>query len=56
MSKSSLSDYSDAYILVKGTTTVPKTGKTAAPNNAGKRKIFKKCVPFIDCISEVSNT
>ena len=31
--KSSLCDYSDAYILVKGTITVNNTGTAAAPYN-----------------------
>ena len=33
MLKSSLCDYSDAYILVKGKITVHNTGTAAAPNN-----------------------
>ena len=33
MLKSSLSDNSDAYILVKGKITVHNTGTAAAPNN-----------------------
>ena len=33
MKRSSLCDYSHAYILVKETITVPKTEKTAARNN-----------------------
>ena len=42
MLKSSLCDYSDAYILVKGTTTVnnPATA-SAAENNTNQRVIFK---------------
>ena len=31
--KSSLCDYSDAYVAVKRTITVPNTGTVAAPNN-----------------------
>ena len=34
-----LCDYSDAYILVKGTITVTKTGTAAAPNNTKYLKI-----------------
>ena len=37
MIKSSLCDYGDAYILVKGTITVPNTGEAAAPNNKNKK-------------------
>ena len=41
--KSSLCDYSDAYILVKRTITVNNTGTAAAPNNRNEKIIFKKC-------------
>ena len=55
MLKSSLCDYSDAYILVSGTTTVtPKA--VNSPNNDGKRVVFKNCAPFTDCIIEMNNT
>ena len=56
MLKSSLCDYNDAYIDVKGTITIPKTGTTAASNNRNKKVIFKNFAPFIDCISEINNT
>ena len=57
MLNSSLCDYSGAYILVKGTITVPNTAAAAtAANNADKKVIFKDCVPFTDCISEINNT
>ena len=36
--KSSLCDYSDAYIHVKGTVTIPNTGTAAAPDNRNKKK------------------
>ena len=40
--KSSLCDYSDAYILVKGTITVNNTAAADAnANNTNKRVIFK---------------
>ena len=52
----SLCDYSDAYILVKGTITVAKTGIAATPNNANKKVIFKNCAPFTSCISRINNT
>ena len=57
MLKSSLCDYSDAYILVNGTIVVNNT--TAADtdaNNNNKKVIFKHCVPFPNCISEINNT
>ena len=39
MTKSSLYDYSDAYILVKGTVTVQNTGATGKSNNVRKTNI-----------------
>ena len=72
MLKSSLCDYSDAYILAKGTITI--TGDTRPEPDANKPRTeaqllaarqaderdkgvaFKNCAPFINCISEISNT
>ena len=57
MLKSSLCDYSDAYILVKGTITVNNTAATGADaNNTNKKVIFKNCTPFTNCINEINNT
>ena len=57
MLKSSLCDYSDAYILVKGTISVNNTAaQGAAANNDDKKVIFKNCAPFTNCISEINNT
>ena len=57
MLKSSLCDYSDAYILVKGTISVNDTAAAdAAANNYDKKVIFKNCAPFTNCISEINNT
>ena len=57
MLKSSLCDYSDAYILVKGTISVNNTAaQGAAANNTNKKVIFKNCAPFTICISEIINT
>ena len=57
MLKSSLCDYSNAYILVKGTITVNSTAaQGAAANNTNKKVIFKNCAPFNNCISEINNT
>ena len=54
--KSSLCDYSDAYILVKGTITVNNTSaQGVAANNTNKKLIFKNCAPFTNCISEINN-
>ena len=55
--KSSLCDYSDAYILVKGTISVNNTAAAgAAANNTNKKVIFKNCAPFTNCITEINNT
>ena len=57
MLKSSLCDYSDAYILVKGTISVNNTAaQGAAANNTNKKVILKNCAPFTNCISEINNT
>ena len=59
MLKSSLCDYSDAYILVKGTITIAGAGADAAARQTDKRDkgvIFKNCAPFTNCISEINNT
>ena len=57
MLKSSLCDYIDTYILVKGTMAVADTPAAgAAANNANKKVIFKTFAPFTNCISEINNT
>ena len=57
MLKSSLCDYSEAYILVKGTITVNNTAAADADaNNTNKKVIFNNCAPFATCISEINNT
>ena len=57
MLKSRLCDYSDAYILVKGTISVNNTAAAdAAANNINKKVIFKNCAPFTNCISKINNT
>ena len=59
MLKSSLCDYSDAYIFVKGTITINGAGADAAARQADERDkgvAFKICAPFTNCISEINNT
>ena len=57
MLKSTLCDYSDAYILVKGTISVNNTAAAGAgANNINRKVIFKNCAPFTNCISEINNT
>ena len=52
MLRSSLCDYGDAYILVKGNISVDNT----AANNTAKKVIFKNCAPFTNCISKINNS
>ena len=57
MLKSSLCDYRDAYILVKGTISVNNSAAAgAAANNTNKKVIVKNCAPLTNCISEINNT
>ena len=57
MLRSSLCDYSDAYVIVKGNITANHTAAAdAAANNANKKVIFKNCAPFTNCISKISST
>ena len=59
MLKSSLCDYSDVYLLVKGTMTLVWQGAYVAAiqiDNNVKQVIFKSCAPFTDCITEINNT
>ena len=57
MLKSSLCDYSDAYILVKGRITITGAGDDAAARQADERNkgvTFKNCAPFVNCKSEIN--
>ena len=56
MLKSSLCDYSGAYMLVKGTISIEQVQALAEPDNDGKEAVFKNCTPFTDFISEINNT
>ena len=57
MVRSSLCDFSDAYILVKGNITFNNTAAADAnANNINKKVIFKNCTPFTNCISKINNT
>ena len=54
--RSNLCDYSDAYILVKGTITVLNmVAVGAAIYNTNKRVIFKNCAPFTNRITKINN-
>ena len=57
MLRSSLCDYGDAYMLVKGNITANNTADAgAAANKTNKKVIFKNCAPFTYCISKINNT
>ena len=56
MLRSSLCDYSDAYILVKGNITVNNTAADGADaNDNNKKVIFNNCAPFTNWISKRNN-
>ena len=59
MLRSSLCDYADAYILVKGTITITGAGDDAAVRQVDERDkdvIFNNCAPFTKCISKTNDT
>ena len=57
MLRSSLCDFSDAYVLVKGNITGNNTvAADAGANNTNKKVAFKNCAPLIKCISKINNT
>ena len=51
--RSDLCDYSDAYIVVKGTITLDGA---ANDNKRNKATAFKNDAPFISCISKINDT
>ena len=53
--RSSLCDYSDAYILVKGTITAENTAAQGQLNNtANKKLVLKNCAPLTNYISRIN--
>ena len=59
MLKSSLFDYADAYILIKGTKTITGARDNATARRAdesNKGVIFKNWASFSRCISKINNT
>ena len=57
MLRSSVCEYSDAYILVKGNISVINNAAVDADaNNTNQKVIFTNCAPFTDCISKINNT
>ena len=58
MLKSSLNDYSDAYILVKRKITITGEGADAAARQADERDkdvAFKNCASFTSCKNDINN-
>ena len=51
--RSSLCDYSDAYIPVKGNISANNTAAAAA-NDINKKVIFKNCAPFTNYMSKIN--
>ena len=56
MLRSSLCDYSDAYILVSATITVPNTAGPGAAASGRTNVIIKNCAPFTNCAREINNS
>ena len=59
MLKSSLCDYSHAYILIKGKINITGRGDDAAARQADEKdkvEAFKDCAPFTNYISKINNT
>ena len=58
MLRSNLCDYSDAYILVKGTITVTAPGSNNGANNKRDKRnrplILKTDAPFVSCITRIN--
>ena len=58
MLRSNLCDYSDAYILVKGTITVRVPGFNNNANNIRYKRnrpvILKNNAPFVSCIARIN--
>ena len=57
--KSSLCDYSHAYILANGTITIKAEGDNNAAKRVDERNkgvIFKNCVSLTDCLNEINKT
>ena len=58
MLRSSLCDYADAYIPVKGTTTITGAGDDDTEKRLDERDkgaIFKNCAPFTKFLSKINN-
>ena len=62
MLRTSLCDFSEAYIILKGRVTVlarataAPNPRTAEQNGSNKDFIFKNCAPFTNCITKINQT
>ena len=59
MLRSSLCDYADADVLVKGTTKITGEGDETAARQTDQRNkgvIFKHSAPFNKCIGKINDT
>ena len=57
MIRPNLCDYSDAYMLVKRTITVPNSAAAVvAVSSTNKKVVFKNCAPFTDWITQINST
>ena len=54
MLRSNLCDYSDAYILVKGTITVTAPGANNIRDKRNRPLILKDNAPFVSCITRIN--
>ena len=55
MLRSDLCDFSDAYIVVKGTITLTKINKRKIIDIRSRFLAFKNNAPFTNCISKINN-
>ena len=55
MLRSDLCDFSDAYIVVKGTITLTKTDRIRFIDIRNRFLAFKNNTPFTNCISKINN-
>ena len=55
MLRPDLCDFSDAYIIVKGTITLTKTNRRGFIDKRNRFLAFKNDAPFTNCISKINN-
>ena len=55
MLRSDLCNFSDAYTVVKGTTTLTKTNRRGIIDITNRFLAFKNNAPFTNCISKINN-